>query len=169
MIRWIFSTDNKKSSKFQVPSSKFLGLTRNRSFVSRYLGRATFQTFVVDPPTMLAFGIGVVLLAAKFFKGNKKFILGACVLFQLLFWICGPMMYFDAPFFADQGTGNDFMWNGYLMGFRVVPESAIPTYRSPIHNAIAVISWLIQPLFLYWGVKLGWQLARRFKLASSQN
>ncbi|MBI2071302.1 MAG: hypothetical protein HYT79_11990 [Elusimicrobia bacterium] len=120
-----------------------------------FLGRATFQTFVVDPPTMLAFGIGAALVAVKFLKGNKKFLFWACVLFQLSFWIFGPMMYFDHPFFAKQGLGNDFMWNGYLMGLRVVPESMIPTYRYPLMNVLAAIGWLVQPFFLYWGARLG--------------
>ncbi|MEK7287981.1 MAG: hypothetical protein AAB091_05435 [Elusimicrobiota bacterium] len=129
--------------------------------LNRYLGRATFQTFVVDPPTMLAFGIGAVLLAAKFFKGNKRLVFILCAVFQLIFWVCGPMMYWDHPFFASQGMGNDFMWNGYLMGLRVMPISSIPTYQNSLFNAIAIISWLIQPLCLYFGVTLGRRLAQK--------
>lgn len=137
-----------------------------KKWTNRVLGRATFQTFVVDPPTMLAFGIGAVLLAVKFFKGNKRLIFVACAIFQLVFWVCGPMMYWDHPFFASKGTGNDFMWNGYLMGARVMPLSEIPTYHNPLFNTIAIVSWLIQPICLYWGVSLGWKLVRKLNWAS---
>ncbi|MBI4669192.1 MAG: hypothetical protein HY747_08400 [Elusimicrobia bacterium] len=126
--------------------------------VTRWLGRATLRTFIVDPPTMLVFGIGAVLIAAKFLKGNQKFVFWACAVFQLVFWIFGPMMYFDHPHFAAKGLGNDFMWNGYLMGLRVVPAEMIPTYTSPVMNVLAVIGWLVQPIFLYLGVCLGWRI-----------
>ncbi|MEK6543991.1 MAG: hypothetical protein AABZ44_06105, partial [Elusimicrobiota bacterium] len=64
---------------------------------------------------MVLFGLAAVLVSVKFLKSNKRFIWAVCAVFQLIFWIAGPMMYLDVPFFAKQGTGNEFMWNGYLM------------------------------------------------------
>src|SRR5205809_1028901 len=133
--------------------------------LTKKLGYTTFRTFVVDPPTMLAFGIAATLLILKTAKREpKKFIFWACAIFQVSFWVVGFMMYFDHPFFASQGLGNDFMWNGYLLGLRVVPRSWIPTYHSEAMNFLAMAGWIIQPFFLYWGVKLGtrWALKKRW-------
>lgn len=113
---------------------------------------------------MLLFGAGATLLAEKFVKNNKKFVLAACAVFQLIFWIAGPMMYFDHPFFAKQGLGNDFMWNGYLMGLKAVQAQYIPTYHNALFNTLALIGWLTQPLFLYWGVQLGYKIAAKRNL-----
>lgn len=125
-------------------------------------------TFVVDPPTMLIAGVVFAGVGAKWIRPrlaegswlrrNVVFLL--CAAFQLVFWTLGPLMYFDVPYFAGRGLGNDFMWNGYLMGLKVV-DTTVPTYHSPLWNAVAVLGWLVQPLFLWLGVQLGYMLFGR--------
>lgn len=134
----------------------------------KQLGCATFRTFVVDPPTMLAFAAASTLVILKIAKQEpKKIIFWTCAIFQLCFWVLGPMMYFDHPFFASQGLGNDFMWNGYLMGARVVPLSWIPTYKSEAMNFIAMVGWIVQPFCLFLGYKLASQWAKKKGWASA--
>ena len=123
-------------------------------------------TFIVDPPTMLVAGIAFVFLTVRFIMPRtgratgRKVLFGLCAAFQLFFWVLGPMMYFDVPFFAEQGLGNDFMWNGYLLGFKLV-DTTVPTYHSCGWNALAVLGWLVQPLFLWLGVQAGYILFGR--------
>lgn len=128
---------------------------------------AGLATFIVDPPTMLVAGAAFAWLGAKFLRPRlregswlrENVVLLLCAAFQLSFWVLGPMMYFDVPFFARQGLGNDFMWNGYLLGYKVVRD--IPTYHSARMNALAVAGWLVQPFFLWFGVQLGYGLFGR--------
>ncbi len=130
------------------------------------LGLGLLPTFVVDPPTMLVAGFAFAYIGVHVLKPRlagwwrDNIILVLCVLFQAVFWILGPLMYWDHPFFAAQGLGNDFMWNGYLMGFTVV-DTTIPTYHSAGLTALAVFCWLIQPLFLWLGVQAAYILTGR--------
>lgn len=74
-------------------------------------------------------------------------------------WIYPPDVYFGIFSESVVGvTGNDFMWNGFLLGFnelRVVPVDLLPTYRYAIFNIYAVLYWLsFIPVFVY-GVSQG--------------
>lgn len=117
-------------------------------------------TFVVDPPTMLVLGalyavVGVHWLKPRLSGWWKENIVSAlCVPTTLGFWVIGALCYWDHPFFTARGLGNDFMWNGYLMGFKVV--KAIPSYDSTGLTALAMLLWAIQPLFLWLGVQAGY-------------
>lgn len=135
-------------------------------FSGRWLRPSGLCTFVVDPPTMLIAGACFVFVSVRFLMrrfgrpAGRRMLFALCAVFQLVFWVLGPMMYFDHSFFASRGLGNDFMWNGYLLGARVV-DTTVPTYHSPLWNAVAVLSWLVQPLFLWLGVQLGYILFGR--------
>lgn len=73
-------------------------------------------------------------------------------------WMYPPDVYFGIFSESVVGvTGNDFMWNGFLLGFglRVVPSEFIPTYHYAIFNIYAVLYWLsFVPVFMF-GVSEG--------------
>jgi hypothetical protein len=123
-------------------------------------------TFVVDPPTMLLAGVVFVGVTVRWImprigrQAGRKVLFGLCAAWQLAFWVLGAMMYFDVPYFAERGLGNDFMWNGYLFGLQVV-DTTVPTYKSMGWNALAFLGWAVQPVFLWLGVQLGYILFGR--------
>lgn len=129
--------------------------------LKRPAGIAFLPTFIVDPPTMLVLGAFYAVLGVHFLRPRlsgrlKEHIVAAlCVPTTLSFWILGAMMYWDLPFFASRGLGNDFMWNGYLLGFMAV-DTTIPTYHSEGWTALAFFLWAVQPLFLWLGVQAGY-------------
>jgi hypothetical protein len=120
-------------------------------------------TFIVDPPTMLVAGAVFAWLGDKFLRPRMKegplrdnVVLLLCASFQVFFWVSGSLLYFEV---IGKGYGNDFMWNGYLMGYKAV--KSIPTYHSGFYNGLALAGWLVQPFFLWLGVQLGYNLVRR--------
>jgi hypothetical protein len=124
-------------------------------------GAFVLPTLIVDPPTMLVLGLlyavaGVHWLRPRLSGWWKEHVVSLlCVPTTLGFWIVGAMCYWDLPFFAERGLGNDFMWNGYLLGFQLV-DTTVPTYRSAGWTTLAILLWAVQPVFLWLGVQAGY-------------
>ena len=128
-------------------------------------------SFVVDPITMLIVGLvsSLVFFSVKA-KGSprERFLRRVRVLYGLLwaFFLCfaaaETCTYFNlAPHpFDPSRTGNDFMWNGYLeWAVGSIVDTRVPTYRSFGTNALAFALFLLQPLCLWLGARLGTMLA----------
>lgn len=115
------------------------------------------MSFLLDPPLLIASGILIVHLRRKFNMELKWL----STLVILLFWIFALALYLDflhIPLPDTAGKGNYFMWNSglNLLGIELVSITK-PTYQNPFGslNILAIIQFLLYPLWLNLGFKIG--------------
>jgi hypothetical protein len=99
------------------------------------------MSFVFDIPLLLIMGFFI----GKYFY-EKRFLLSCVVI--LIFYFVGMIWYFTDKFMflPGYGLGSDFMLNSWVFGHYFS--------RSFFIDVVAIILFLLYPLWLYLGIKL---------------
>lgn len=126
------------------------------------------MSFLLDPFLLILSGIAEVGLCKKILckeSNTRKVLFWLSLAIIVIFWSIAGALYLDIinmPGLGEYGYGNHFMWNSgvEIIGLMPFIDTSTPTYANPIGllNILAVFLFLIYPLWLYFGVKLGFML-----------
>ncbi len=111
------------------------------------------MSFLLDPPLLLAFGVGIVLLDRRF-PGRRIRVAGFLFTLALFWGVSVPLCYdiIDIPFHGYP-RGSDFCLNSWVFS---------GLSRSPTADVLGGLLFAAYPAWLFLGLRIGERLRSRW-------